>query len=328
MTRLVTRRDFLQHTSGLLAGTAGVALLGSSAPAAGSKPNLPLACGDATLNHVQADDCWAALKAIGADGVEARIAPDLSFPRLFHPTRKYSAATPEGLATLKADMEASGSKITALLMGTHFDDKPEEQVAWVIQAAKIAQALGTPAIRIDVVKRKSTSGDFLQAMVETLKKVLADTESTGLVFGVENHGRTTNDPEFLDALFAGVGSDRLGLTLDTGNFYWFGHPLSKVYELYARFAPRVFHTHCKSIKYPADQRDRQRPIGWKYGEYNCPIDQGDIDFRRVIKILRDAGYRYDLCVEDESLGKLPKADRTAAVAGEIQHLKSCLAAVG
>jgi hypothetical protein len=45
----------------------------------------------------------------------------------------------------------------------------------------------------------------------------------------------------------------------------------------------------------------------------------------VVKILRDAGYRNDLCVEDESLGKLPEADRTAALAKEIQHLRSCLA---
>jgi len=87
----------------------------------------------------------------------------------------------------------------------------------------------------------------------------------------------------------------------------------------------VFHTHCKSIKYPADQRERQRPMGWRYGEFTCPIDQGDIDFHRVVKILRDAGYRNDLCVEDESLGKLPEADLAATVAREIQYLRSCLA---
>ena len=325
MTRLVTRRDFLQHSSRLLAGTAAATMLGRSAPAAESGVQLTLACGDATLKHVQAADCWAALKAIGAQGIEANIAPDLSFPRLFHPTRKYSAATPEDLATLKADLQASGCKITAFLMSTQFDVRPEQDVAWVIQAAQAAQALGVPAIRIDIANHKPNANGFLQATVETLKKVLAGSESTGLVFGIENHGRTTNDPEFLDALFAGVGSKRLGLTLDTGNFYWFGHPLSKLYDLYAKFAPRVFHTHCKSIKYPADQRDTQRPIGWKYGEFNCPIDQGDIDFRRVVKILRDAGYRHDLCVEDESLGKLPEAGRTAALAKEIQHLRACAA---
>ncbi|NLF69213.1 MAG: sugar phosphate isomerase/epimerase [Candidatus Anammoximicrobium sp.] len=323
MTSSVTRRDFLQRSSCVLAGTAAAAMFGRRLPAAESRVPFPLACGDATLRHVQATDCWAALKAIGAEGVEANISLDLSFPRLFHPTRKYSAATPDDVATLKGDMQASGCKITAFLMSNQFDVRPEQEVTWVIQAAQAAQALGVPAIRIDVVNRKPDAGNFLQGTIETLKRIIAGSESTGVVFGVENHGRTTNDPEFLDALFAGVGSPRLGLTLDTGNFYWFGHPLSKLYDLYAKYARRVFHTHCKSIKYPADQRDVQRPMGWKYGEFNCPIDQGDIDFRRVVKILRDAGYRYDLCIENESLGKLPEADRAAALAKEIQYLKQC-----
>lgn len=326
MTSPVTRRDFLRQSSCLLAGTAAATMLGRRTLAAENRPELALACGDATLKHVQAADCWSALKAIGAQGVEASILPDLSFPRLFHPTRKYSAATPDDLAALKADLQASGCRITAFIMSTQFDVRPEQDAAWVIQAAKVAQALDVPAIRIDVVNRgKASADEFLQATAETLKKVIAGSESTGMVFGVENHGRTTNDPEFLDALFAGVGSKRLGLTLDTGNFYWFGHPLSKLYDLYAKYAPRTFHTHCKSIKYPADQRETQRPMGWKYGEFNCPIDQGDIDFRRVVKILRNAGYRNDLCIEDESLGKLPEGERTVALAKEVQHLKDCLA---
>jgi len=327
MTSHVSRRDFLHRSTRVLAGTAAATMLGRNAPAGEDNPPLPLACGDATLRHVQAADCWAALHAIGAVGIEAAIAPDLSFPRLFHPSRKYSAATPEDVANLKADLQASGCRITAFLMGTRFDVQPDQEVAWVIQAAQAAQTLGVPVIRIDVANHKpaATADGFLRETVATLKQVLAGSESTGLVFGVENHGKTTNDPEFLDAMFAGVGSNRLGLTLDTGNFYWFGHPLAKLYELYAKYAPRVFHTHCKSIKYPADRRDTQRPRGWKYGEYNCPIDQGDIDFHCVVKLLRNAGYRSDLCVEDESLGKLPEAGRAAALAKEIQHLKDCLA---
>ncbi len=320
-----TRRDFLHHSSRLLAGTATAAMLSRGAVAGEKSARLALACGDATLSHVKQADCWAALKSIGAEGVEATIAEDMSLPRLFHPTRKYSAATPDDLAMLKADMQAAGCKITAFAMHNKFDVQPEAEIEWTAKTARAAQALGVPAIRIDVVNRKVDASDFLQFSIETLKKVMAATESTGIVFGVENHGKTTNDPEFLDALFAGVGSPRLGLTLDTGNFYWFGHPLSKVYGLFEKFAPRVFHTHCKSIKYPADQRDVQRPMGWKYGEFSCPIDQGDIDFHRVVKILRGAGYKNDLNIEDESLGKLAESERAAALAREIQYLKRCLA---
>lgn len=320
----LTRRVFLQQSSCLMAGTAAATMLGRTAIAAPSKTQLTLACGDATLGHAKEADCWAALKAIGAQGVEATISEDLSFPGLTHPTRKYSGATPEGLATLKADLQTAGCKITALMMHTRYGTQTERQIEWTVKAARIAQSLGVPAVRIDVVSHKPDQKEFLQFAIETLKKIVAASESTGVVFGVENHGRTTNNPEFLDALFAGVGSKRLGLTLDTGNFYWFGHPLAKVYELYARFAPRVYHTHCKSIKYPADQRDTQRPMGWKYGEYNCPIYQGDVDFRRVVKILRDAGYSNDMCIEDESLGKKPPAQCREILAKEIAYLKACL----
>ncbi len=325
MTSSLTRRHFLRDSSCLLAATAGASLLGQNVFAATKKAPLALACGDATLSHVKETDCWTALKAIGAQGIEARIDENLSFPRLDHPTRKYSAATPADLATLKADLQAAGLKITAFLMGNQFDVRPEQEIQTTIKAAQAAQTLGVPVIRLDVVARKTKSKtDFLRVAVDALKKVIAGSESTGVLFGVENHGRTTNDPEFLDALFAGVGSKRLGLTLDTGNFYWFGHPLSKVYEAFTRFAPRVYHTHCKSIKYPADQRDVQRPIGWKYGQYACPVYEGDIDFRRVVKILRDAGYANDLCIEDESLGKRSPAECKTVLAKEIQYLKSCL----
>ena len=111
-----------------------------------------------------------------------------------------------------------------------------------------------------------------------------------MAFGIENHGTLTNDPEFLTPLFARVGSPLLGLTLDTGNFYWFGHPLSKVYELYELFAPRVVHTHCKNIGYPESGGRNARAMGWQYDKYTCPIYEGDIDFRRVVKILRAANY--------------------------------------
>ncbi len=324
MTSSLTRRDFLQRTGCVLAGAATATLLDRGAFAAEQSDSLTLACGSATLRHAKQPDCWAALKTIGAQGIEATIERDMSFPLLVHPSRKYSAATPEDVATLKSDLQAAGCRISAILMHNRFDVEPEPEIEWAIKTAQAAQALGVPVVRIDVAPHKSDSSNFLQSSVETLKKVMSGSESTGMTFGVENHGRITNDPEFLDAMFAGVRCDRLGLTLDTANFYWFGHPLAKLYELYAKFAPRVRHTHCKNIKYPADRRDVQRPMGWKYGEYACPVYEGDIDFHRVVKILRDAGYRNDLCIENESLGKLTGPQCEAVLTKEIAYLKSCV----
>jgi sugar phosphate isomerase/epimerase len=181
--------------------------------------------------------------------------------------------------------------------------------------------LGIQAIRIDVVSYKVPVDQFLDPAVTALRKLIEITEGTGVRFGVENHGPSGNNPAFLSPLLDRVGSKRLGVTLDTGNFYWFGHPLSKVYELIETFAPRVVHTHCKNIGYPANQREVRRPMGWEYATYEAPIDRGDIDFVRVIKILRAAGYTGDLCVENEALRRLPEGERASVLAREIAYLK-------
>jgi sugar phosphate isomerase/epimerase len=207
-------------------------------------------------------------------------------------------------------------------MANRFAERPDTEVQLCAKVAEAAQALGARAIRIDVAPHITLGrAEFLALSIKTLGRLLAATESTGVAFAIENHGTWTNDPAFLQPLLAGVGSPRLGLTLDTGNFYWFGHPLSKVYDLYETFAPRVFHTHCKSIRYPVEDRQRQRPVGWKYDEYTCPIYEGDVDFRRVIAILKAAGYANDLCVEDESLGKAPPDTAAGILAKEIEMLK-------
>jgi sugar phosphate isomerase/epimerase len=319
MNRSLTRRDFIRGTGELCAGAAIAALAARTAVA--SPPRLAVTIRDAMLRATGQSDGWAALKRLGAEGFEAVVSEDFSLPNLAHGGQKYSVADEAGIRRLKDDAAAAGQKITALCMANHFAEQPDAEVRLCTRTAEAAQALGAKAIRIDVVPGAMARPEFLALSVKTLARVLAATESTGVAFAIENHGTTTNDPAFLQPLFAGVGSPRLGLTLDTGNFYWFGHPLSKVYELYEAFAPRVFHTHCKSIRFPAEDRQRQRPVGWKYGEYTCPIYAGDIDFRRVIAILKAAGYANDLCVEDESLGKATPETATDILAKEIEMLK-------
>lgn len=322
MSHRLTRRNFLVGTSGLCAGAALAWPLGRTALAAAEKrPRWPVATRDAMLRHVGKPDCWSAAKAVGIEGMEAIITEELALPGLFHPEVKYTAATQEGLDRLAADLRAAGQKLTALCTFNRLDDRPEMEIAWCGKVARIAKTLGTAVVRIDVVPHKMQRADFLPFAVKTLRKILADTEATGVRFAIENHGSVTNDPEFLTPLFDGVGSNRLGLTLDTGNFYWFGHPLSKLYTLFETYASRVFHTHCKGIHYPEADRERKRPMGWKYDEHQSPIYEADVDFARVTAILDKAGYAGDLCVENEALGRLSKEQAAATLSREVSLLK-------
>jgi len=178
-----------------------------------------------------------------------------------------------------------------------------------------------PAIRIDVVPRKLAVDAFLPFAVKTCKQLVEIVADTPVRFGVENHGKLTNDPDFLEKLFNGVNSDELGLTMDIANFYWWGHPLPELYKIYEKFAPKAVHTHCKNIHYPEDRRNVKREMGWEYAKYNCPLYEGDIDFAKVIAIFKKAKYRGDLCVEDESLSKFPEAERAGVIRREMETLK-------
>jgi sugar phosphate isomerase/epimerase len=308
----LSRRRFL---GGVPAGLAVLDRLTAAPPA------LPAGCRDAMLRELGAPDCWSAAKSVGAEVIEVTVNDKLSLPLLVNPQRQYSVSTDEGMKQLSDDLQAAGRKISAFCVASRFDARPDFECDFGAKLARIARQLGVLAIRIDVVSYKLPIDQFLDPAVAALKKLMEATEGTGVRFGVENHGPSGNNPAFLSPLLDRVGSERLGVTLDTGNFYWFGHPLSKVYELIETFAPRVVHTHCKNIGYPQDQREVRRPMGWEYAKYEAPVDRGDIDFARVVKILRAAGYAGDLCVENEALRKLPEGERAGVLGTEIAYLK-------
>jgi sugar phosphate isomerase/epimerase len=310
--------SILSRRSFLAAAPLGLA---SIARPATTDPVLATGCRDAMLKELSSPDCWSAAKAVGAEVIEVTVDDNFGLPLLVHPQQPYSIATSEGIQQITTDLKANGLKISAFCVASRFDTRPDFECDFGARLAGIAQQMGIKAIRLDVVSYKIPPAEFLPSAIAGVRKLMAATEGINVSFGVENHGPCGNDPAYLMPLLDGVGSKRFGVTLDTANFYWFGHPLSKVYELYEMVAPRVVHTHCKNIRYPADQREVRRPMGWQYAKYEEPVDQGDIDFSRVVKILRSAGYTADLCVENETLHRLPDAERTAMLGAEIAYLK-------
>jgi len=324
-----TRRRFLTDS------IAAAAAMGSVRAAASGEQNAPatrpawaIACRDPHLRCADRPDAWSAMDALGVDGVEVVVDPDLKCPYLFGPgDTNYSIATPEGIRVLGERFRSAGKRITAFCLNNDFDGKPDENVEWTVRVAQAAAALGVPAIRLDVVPHRmgDKTDEFLKLAIRLNRKIIDATRDTTVRFGVENHGGYTNRPDVLRRMFEGVGSKRFGQTLDTANFYWFGHPLSKLYRIYDEFGPYICHTHCKNIRFPEPEREKQREIGWKYNEYCCPIYEGDIDFAQVIAILRRHDYTGDLCIENESLDRFPR-DRRAAILRKEADLLRKLAA--
>lgn len=317
----ISRRLFCTASAGIV-GAAVASKPGSGALAAERK-KLPVTVRDSHLSDTGKPTAWEAMRAIGAEGAEVWVDPDLSCPYLIGADPQYSIASDDGAKRLAADANENELIVSSFAMANRFDERLDEELKAVTRVAEVCKQMGVRAIRIDVVPRKIRDDEeFLMFAISACKKLVAIADDADVLLGIENHGSKTNDVAFLVRLFDGVGSGRLGLTLDTGNFYWYGHSLDSLYAIYEKFAARAFHTHCKSIGYPEDKRSAKREMGWEYGKYNCPIYDGDIDFKRVVSILRKAGYAGDLCIEDESLGKFPKADRAGVLSKEIVLLKA------
>ena len=272
----------------------------------------------------------AGLDAMGIEAVELNYERDRSVVSLDTAV----AGAKESLADQHAidhfAYKCKGLKIrpSSLLLNNNFGaDDIKAELDWVISAVRAAGQLGIKAIRIDAAM--STQNEWTlekrtSHFADCMKQVLDATHDLNVSLGIENHGHKGNEQAFLDTVIDSVKSPRVGITLDTGNFYWFGLPLSKVYETIKHFAPKVKHTHIKSISYPADQREVQRQVGWEYGKYCSPLREGDIDFGRIIRMLKDAKYTGDLCIENESLGRYDKDKQKAILIDDAAYIREKL----
>jgi len=272
------------------------------------------------------------LQALGIDAIELGISREYQVVSV-KPTAEqpnFVLASDLTVNEYKKHLGQNGVRISAIIMGNNFNaPNLEAELNWVIRTIQIADMLNIKAIRIDAImsgERDMPLKERQSHFADCMKKVLDATSSSKVALGIENHGFQGNDPDFLDGVLASVGSKRVGLTMDIGNFYWAGHPLDKVYKIHEHFAPVTKHTHVKNIAYPEDVRNTQRQLGWEYGKYVCPIPDGDIDIAKVVGILRKAGYDDDLNIEDESLGKFPQEERAGVLKRDVDHLKQILKA--
>lgn len=217
-------------------------------------------------------------------------------------------------------------KICAGLVESHLANKDcEPEIDYVVKASQVLLGLGVKILRIDVTSNEPDNAkdwqEYLPIAVKVVNECLLRTEKLGVEFAVENHGTITNKIEFLRALLKEVNSPRLGLTLDTANFYWYGYPLSEVYNIFEEFAPYVKHVHIKNINYPESEQEKTRQIGWEYGKYMSLLSQGNINMEKVVKILKKAKFKNALCIENESVNSKPIENRIEILKNDVEFLK-------
>ncbi len=270
----------------------------------------------------------AGAKALGVSHVEVNVSREKTAICVTDGAARVPLITDADIASYRQSLETAGLNVSAMLMFNDFGTENwDAEMQWLIWAVGIGEKLGGAVLRVDPIM--STEGQWpfeqrVERAVKSLRHIIDSTPNSGVSIAMENHGTQGNQPEFLDAVIAGVGSPRLGMNIDTANFYWYGWPLSKVHEIIRHFAPFTKHTHVKNINFPEDKREVQREIGWGYGDYCCPLRQGNIDLQSVVDQLRKAGYEGDLCIEDESLGKFDLDQRREFLKDDVEYVKSLI----
>jgi sugar phosphate isomerase/epimerase len=175
------------------------------------------------------------------------------------------------------------------------EPKRADNVRKTTEFLEQAYALGIPTIRVNT-GRWGTSRNFDELMknrgiepnlpghtddegfkwvIDSFHQLVPEAEKRGVVMGLENHWGLGRTAEGVLRVVEAVDSPWLQVTLDTGNF------LEDPYDRLAKLAPRTVLLQAKTY----------------YGGglwYSL-----DLDYARIAKIMRDAGYRGYVSLEFE-----------------------------
>ena len=133
--------------------------------------------------------------------------------------------------------------------------------------------------------------------IDGLKEVSEYAGERGVLLALENHGGITAKADQLLALVRGVDSPWLGVNLDTGNFH------EDVYESLEKAAP-----YAVAVQVKVEVKESG-------GEAR------EMDFPRLVRILRQAGYRGYVALEYEA-----RPDPRTAVPRYLSKLREAIAA--
>jgi len=320
----MTRR---QRTTSAMIGM--ILVVATVAGAAGPKWDVGIR--DGYLRGLGCADVWSAADAIGVTQIEASVSKKLALPDLFEGSdAPYSLATPEDVQALKAKLAEKKKSIFAFMQGFNFDqNRPEDEfVECIARIADAAKALGVPVIMVPMPGGKGMTDEaFMERGKALLGKLVPIAERTGVHIALENLQLFWNRVEVLEPVMKSLPTEKVGLTHDVTNMYWYGHPLDRIYGMTETIAPYVRrYCHAKNNKFPDDKKNVQRtPPGWGYGEYATSIREGDIDFRRILDMYARAGWRGVVTIEDDSLGKHDAAGKKAVLVDDVKFLREIIA---
>jgi sugar phosphate isomerase/epimerase len=191
--------------------------------------------------------------------------------------------TPEYLCKLKGLAFRLGLDISGTAVGNDFchpaGSQRDEQIAYVKQWVDHATLLGAPVIRIFSGRPRGdqTPEEAHRLAVEGIEECCDYAGKQGVFLALENHGGLTTEVDGMLRLVHDVKSPWFGVNLDSGNFHHTDDPYADL----AKIAPYALNVQVKVVM-------------WWRGQKKVPAD-----FKRLAKILDDAGYRGYIVLEYE-----------------------------
>jgi sugar phosphate isomerase/epimerase len=173
--------------------------------------------------------------------------------------------------------------------------KRTADVQHIKQWVEVASRLGAPVLRVfadtqmrgqswQTVAPNTSREDVESWIAENLKECAEHGKKCGVIIGVQNHGDFLKTGDNLLSLISRVNSDWCGAIVDTGYFR-----SDDPYKDMAKVAP-----------YAVNWQIKQSPLGVE-SEGTNPTD-----LRKLLKLIRDSGYRGYLPIETLSAKDKPE----------------------
>jgi len=169
------------------------------------------------------------------------------------------------------------------------------RIEHIKRASDFAHVMGIPAVQTHCGFIPENPNDpNYQETVDAIREVAGYCREHGQQFRYETGQET---PITLLRAIQDVGLDNQGLNFDCGNLILYGkaNPVDAL-DVIGRYVQGM---HAKDGLYPTNPRDLGQEV---------PIGQGKVDFPRLLRRLRDLGYRGAVTIEREVSGPKQMAD--------------------
>jgi sugar phosphate isomerase/epimerase len=206
---------------------------------------------------------------------------------------------------VKGWLDALGLKCSAVSAHSPLM-RPEVSVPYISKAIRFASDLGAPVVTTDEGRKPEwmSEQEAFEIMRYSIRQVTRVAERYGILLGLEPHAAYTVRKDTFLRILGLSDSPCWKVNWDTGNFYLAGN--DDPYDALETVADRLCHLHAKDITRKQADAQRGHVTGTPVG---CACGDGDVDWPRVVEILRRHKFQGVMCVE---CGTVDQAERSLA----------------